>query len=141
MDKNFQKFSDTDLNKVVKEINQTIKDIGNVKASFGEVIHEGDKVIIPVATVSAMGGGGAGSPSGDNKKFKKANTDSESKDENGGGVGIGFYVKSTPQGYIVIDEFGIRFEKTTDYTKFLFAGMLFLAMMFLKVNFSFKKNS
>lgn len=85
-----------DIEKIIKEIGDTIQTSANVKAVFGKPVKLGTHTVIPVAKVSvSLGGGGSGHP-----KAEKKEEEAAEPDEKGFGGGGGMKLTSTPLGYI-----------------------------------------
>lgn len=76
--------------------------VGGAKLCYGEPVRAGERVVIPVSRVMAVGGGGFGSGR------------SREKGEDGDGGGGGGMVEAAPVGFIDIGPEGARFEAIPD---------------------------
>ena len=81
-------------------VRRLIDRLGGPRLCYGEPIRVGDRVVIPVATVHAVGGGGFGS-GGDDL-------------ESGAGGGGGGSIQARPLGFIDAGPEGARFESIPD---------------------------
>jgi uncharacterized spore protein YtfJ len=97
MKKGLKKRKHVDIHEVLKEVSDNIEKSANVKTVFGDPIKLEHRTIIPVATVSVMGGGG------------------RSND---------MRVESKPVGYIEITDEGAKFVPTMDQTMIALRGIL-----------------
>lgn len=122
-----------ELNDQIKEIMSEIEKKGNPKAVFGEPIKEGGITIIPVASISTMGGGGAGEgeppKSGEAGKMK------------GKGFGMGYGKKARPVGYIKIENNQVKFVPITDWQKLVptVAAVIGISLIFMMKMIMWKK--
>ena len=85
------------------DVKKLAAQLTGAKLSYGEPIRAGERVLIPVARVSAAGGGGWGLGRG--------------KDDDGGegqGWGGGGTLESAPVGFIEVGPEGARFEAIPD---------------------------
>ncbi|MEE8638759.1 MAG: spore germination protein GerW family protein [Candidatus Margulisiibacteriota bacterium] len=119
MKKGLKKRKHTDIHEVLKEVSDNIEKTANVKTVFGDPVRVGHRTIIPVATVSVMGGGGGGFAKEGKEKAKAKKNDSS-----GVGGGLGLRVESKPVGYIEITDEGAKFVPTVDQTKIALRGLL-----------------
>lgn len=83
-------------------VRKLVAAVGGAKLCYGEPVRSGERVVIPVSRVSAMGGGGFG-----------GGADRE-KDNWGDGGGGGGYLDAAPIGFIDIGPEGARFEAIPD---------------------------
>lgn len=94
----------------------------NVRSIFGEPVHEGNTVVIPVASMRVGFGYGAGSgPQPD------AGTDAEPKPGSGEGAGGGGGGSLQPKGYLRITSDEVTYEAIADTTLIPLAGILMVA--------------
>lgn len=113
------KKSNLDIHEILKEVSENIEKGANVKTVFGDPVKVGHRTIIPVATVSVMGGGGGGFAKEGKEKAK-----AKKKASSGVGGGLGLRVESKPVGYIEITDEGAKFVATPDVTKMAMRGIL-----------------
>lgn len=76
--------------------------LGGASLCFGEPVHAGERVVVPVARVRGAGGAGWG----------RGSSDDGSGDGDGGGAGGA--VEATPAGFIDITPDGVRYEAIPD---------------------------
>jgi uncharacterized spore protein YtfJ len=101
-----------DAKELIKEVAGMIQENANVEAVFGKPYEKGNITIIPVSKVSITGGG-----CGCSGKEENHNR------ENPLGGGLGVIAKTTPVGYIEIDNEGARFVEIIQQSKIILAGM------------------
>jgi len=116
MKKGIKKRKDMDIHDVLRDVSENIEKSANVKTVFGDPVRVGHHTIIPVATVSVMGGGGGG--------FAKEGKSGKEKMPGGVGGGMGLRVDSKPVGYIEIKDDDVHFVPTPDVTGMAFRGIL-----------------
>jgi uncharacterized spore protein YtfJ len=83
-------------------LRKLVTSLAGGKLCYGEPVRNGDRVVIPVARVSAGGGGGYGT----------GRDSAKSSEGSGGGGGGGF--EAAPVGFIEIGAEGARFEAIPD---------------------------
>jgi hypothetical protein len=83
-------------------VRSLIASLAGAQLCYGEPVRSGERVVIPVARVSAAGGGGFGSGRG---------AEDASTGDGGGGGG---FVEAAPVGFIDIGPEGARFEAIPD---------------------------
>jgi uncharacterized spore protein YtfJ len=99
----------------IKDLMTEVEKHNNIKAIFGDPVHEKDTVIIPVGTVQMSGGGGGGqgedgSAEGMPDKLTKGK---------GSGVGMGYSRKVRPIGYIEIKDGKTMYKPIVDIGKIM----------------------
>lgn len=105
---------------MLQRIGETLGSTATVKSVFGEPIHTGDKIVVPVAKVAYGFGAGVGAAPGN-------------KGEGGGGGGG---VRAFPAGALEITETSTRFVPFTDlrWTAAVFAAGAALGALLLTRN-------
>ncbi|NRQ36284.1 sporulation protein [Nonomuraea sp. NN258] len=106
----------------LKELMEQAKDAVTVQRVFGEPIHHGDVVVIPVAKIAQGGGGGSGQGK---------------EGEQGGGGGFGF--GAHPAGVYVIKNGDVRWEPAIDVNRIVLAGQLVGIALLLTIRAFIKK--
>ncbi|MEW9550815.1 spore germination protein GerW family protein [Nonomuraea sp. NPDC050783] len=109
----------------IMELVERSKDSATVKHVFGEPIHHGDVVVVPVARIAQ--GGGAGQGQGRNDK------------EEGGGSGLGFGYGATPAGVFVIKNGEVKWQPAVDVNRIVLGGQFVAVVLLLTLRAIFKK--
>ncbi|MCK2219141.1 sporulation protein [Actinomadura sp. ATCC 31491] len=108
----------------IMELVERSKDAATVQRVFGEPIHHGDVVVIPVARIAQ--GGGIGQGQGKNDK------------EEGGGSGLGFGHGATPAGVFVIKDGEVRWQPAVDVNRIVLGGQVVAVVLLLMLRAIFK---
>ncbi len=95
----------------------SIRENAHVRTVFGEPIHHGDRVVVPVARV--QGGLGLG--------FGRGETAAESGRPSGAGGGGGGMFRAGPVAIVEITPTGVQIRPIVDVTRLVLAGMLLAA--------------
>ncbi len=111
---------DIAANKALKPLNDWLDRL-SVRTIFGEPVHEGDSVVIPVASLRAGFGYGAGSAP------PQPGEDGEMKPSQGEGAGGGGGGSLQPKGYLRITADDVKYEPIMDTTLVSLAGILLAA--------------
>ncbi|MFF0863433.1 GerW family sporulation protein [Nonomuraea sp. NPDC050227] len=111
----------------IKELLEQSKDAVTVRRVFGEPIHHGDVLVIPVARVAQ--GGGAGQGQGRDEKGE----------ELGSGGGGGFGYSATPAGVFVIKDGDVQWRPAVDVNRIVLGGQLVGLALVLTIRTIFKK--
>jgi uncharacterized spore protein YtfJ len=104
-----------DLQTVINNVADKIKDSANVRVVFGEPIDTQGVTIIPVATVKLAGGGGGGN------KLAESSDGSVSPDK---GMGMGVRLTTTPVGYIEVRDGEATMIDIVDKNKLAVGGLI-----------------
>ena len=80
----------------VPALRRLVTRLGGARLCYGKPVHVGDRAVVPVARVVAVGGGGWG------------------RDDDAGGGGGGGGLNASPVGFIDIGPEGARFEAIPD---------------------------
>jgi uncharacterized spore protein YtfJ len=110
----------------IMEIVEQTKDAATVKRVFGEPIHHGDVVVIPVARVAQGGGGGQGQGKGE-------------KGEVGAGSGGGFGFGATPAGVFVLKGGDVQWRPAVDVNRIVLGGQIVAIVLLLTLRTILKK--
>ena len=110
----------TTTNKALGPLNEWLDRL-NVSAVFGDPVHEGNSVVIPVASLRMGFGYGAGSPP------PQPAGDGEPKPAAGEGAGGGGGGSVQPRGYLRITPDDVNYEPILDTTMVSLAGILMAA--------------
>ncbi|MBF8185105.1 sporulation protein [Nonomuraea sp. K274] len=105
----------------IMELVEQSKDAATVRRVFGEPIHQGDSIIIPVARVAQGGGGGQG-------QSKRDKPDKGGEEGEGGGGGFGF--TATPAGVYVLKDGDVQWRPAIDVNRIVLGGQ-FVAVVLL----------
>ncbi len=111
-----------DAKGLMAELSDRISKTASARAVFGEPVHSGDNMIVPVARVSVRGGGGGGTGEGPIKGAEL------SEHGQGTGMGLGLNINATPVGYIDIEPNGAKFVPIVDRSRVMLAAMGVLGM-------------
>ncbi|MEU6723943.1 spore germination protein GerW family protein [Nonomuraea wenchangensis] len=103
----------------IMELVERSKDAATVRRVFGEPIHHGDVVVIPVARV--VQGGGAGQGQGRKEK------------EEGGGSGLGFGHGATPSGVYVVKNGEVKWHPAVDVNRIVLGSQVVAVVLLLTV--------
>lgn len=108
----------------IMEIVEQSKDAATVSRVFGEPIHQGDTIVIPVAKIAQGGGGGQGKSEGD---------------QPGQGSGGGFGYGATPAGVFVLKNGEVRWQPVVDVNRIVLGGQLLGIVLLLTIRTVLKK--
>lgn len=112
--------NDTASNKALKPLNDWMDRL-NVGAVFGEPVHEGNSVVIPVASLTMGFGYGAGSPP------PQAASQDDQKPASGESAGGGGGGSLQPRGYLRITADDVKYEPIMNTTLVSLAGIIMAA--------------
>ncbi|MGP3931679.1 spore germination protein GerW family protein [Nonomuraea sp. KM88] len=104
----------------IMQLVEQSKDAATVNRVFGEPIHHGDIVVIPVARVAQGGGGGQG-------------RGTKEKDEKGEGSGGGFGFSATPAGVFVLKNGEAQWRPAVDVNRIVIGGQIVAVALLLTV--------
>ncbi|GAA1639436.1 hypothetical protein GCM10009733_040750 [Nonomuraea maheshkhaliensis] len=110
----------------IMELMEQSKDAATVNRVFGEPIHHGDIVIIPVARVAQGGGGGRGQGRSE-------------KGEEGGGSGGGFGFSATPAGVYVLKNGEALWRPAVDVNRIVIGGQFVAVVLLLTLRAIFNR--
>ncbi|NUO96877.1 MAG: sporulation protein [Nonomuraea sp.] len=111
----------------IKELMEQSKDAVTVGRVFGEPIHHGDVLVIPVARVAHGGGGGEGHGRDDKGE------------ETGSGGGGGFGYSATPAGVFVVKDGDVQWRPAVDVNRIVIGGQIVAVVLVLTIRTIFKK--
>ncbi len=112
--------NDMASNKALKPLNEWLERL-NVRAVFGEPVHEGNTVVIPVGSLRMGFGYGAGSAP------PQPGDDGNTQPTPGEGAGGGGAGTLQPRGYLRITPDDVKYEPIMDTTLISLAGILMAA--------------
>ena len=99
----------------IEQLLNQATDAAKVSRVFGEPIHEGDVMLVPVARVRAGGGGGTGT----------------GPDNEGSGSGGGGGFTAEPAGVYVVKNGEVTWRPSVDVNRVVLGGQLVAVVMFL----------
>lgn len=111
----------------IKELMEQSKDAVTVGRVFGEPIHHGDVLVIPVARVAQ--GGGAGQGQGVDEKGEG----------HGSGSGGGFGYSAKPAGVFVIKDGDVQWRPAVDVNRIVIGGQIVGVVLLLTIRTIVKK--
>jgi uncharacterized spore protein YtfJ len=114
----------------IMELVEQSKDAATVQRVFGEPIHQGDSIIIPVARVAHGGGGGQG-------QSKRDQPEKGGEEGEGGGGGFGF--TATPAGVFVLKDGDAQWRPAVDVNRIVLGGQVVAVVLLLTLRAIFKR--
>ena len=108
----------------IMELIEQSKDSATVSRVFGEPIHQGDVVVIPVARIAQGGGGGMGKTEGE-----------QAGQGSGGGFGFG----ATPAGVFVLKDGEVRWQPVVDVNRIVLGGQVVAIVLLLTIRTILKR--